>query len=465
MSQTPAAPSNLEATLTAVDAGFDRALTELKDLVRIPSVSWDGFDQAHVEASAQAVADLFNATGLFPEVSVVRHKVGDYQGRPAIIARRPARGNKPTVLLYAHHDVQPEGDLALWDTPPYEPTTRGDRLFGRGAADDKAGVVLHLASLRALLEVAGPDPDLGIALFIEGEEEFGSESFGAILAAHADVLRADAVIVADSDNWTGETPSITVGLRGNAAVVVTVSTLDHAVHSGMFGGAIPDAPLAAIKLINSLWDEHGAVAVPGLVHEHFDYPDYNEDRLREESGLLPGVSTVGEGHILSRMWAKPAITVTGSDLPSLINASNTALPRVRFKLSVRIAPSQDPAAAAQAIREHLERNAPFGAKVELEFEGPNPGYMAKLDGWAATLLTDAMTETWPNPPLHTGIGGSIPFINELVDTFPDIQVLVTGVEDADSRAHSPNESLLLSMFKRAIASQALFLARANEREL
>lgn len=461
LTSSPDDASRTEAVRAAVDAGFDATLADLNDLVRIPSVSWDGFDLSQVDRSAEAVADLLRATGLFPEVTVVSHQVGDYQGRPAIVARRSPKNGRPTILLYAHHDVQPEGPDELWNTPPYEPTLKGDRLYGRGTADDKAGVMLHVASLRALTAVAGPDPDLGIALFIEGEEEFGSGSFGAILAAHTETLRADAVIVADSDNWDEDTPAITVGLRGGGAITVKVSTLDHSVHSGSYGGAIPDAPLAAIRLINSLWDANGEVAVPGLTEDTFDYPDYDEARLREESGLLPGVTPVGTGHILSRSWAKPSITVTGTDLPSLQNASNTALASARFKLSVRIAPSQDPAAAQRAIIEHLRAHAPFGAHLEFETEDLNPGYKADASGWAAELLGEAMADGWRHDAAFIGVGGSIPFINDLMATFPHTHVLVTGVEDADCRAHSPNESLLIPTFRKAIASQALFLARAN----
>jgi cysteinylglycine-S-conjugate dipeptidase len=457
----PADPTLADAIRTAVSARFAASLEDLEALVRIPSVSWDGFDPSAVDRSADAVAALFRDTALFDTVEVVRHTVGDYQGRPAVVGRRPARNGRPTILLYAHHDVQPEGSADAWATPPYEPTRAGDRLFGRGAADDKAGVVLHLASLRALVDAVGPDPDIGIALFIEGEEEFGSGSFGAILDAHGDLLAADAVIVADSDNWDEHTPAITVGLRGGGSLNVTVSTLDHPVHSGGYGGAVPDAMIAAIRMLDSLWTADGEVAVAGLAEEDFDYPDYGDDRLREESGLLPGVSPIGGGHILSRLWAKPSITVTGADLPSVAHASNTLLSSVRFRVSVRIAPSQDPIAAHRAVAEHLRAHTPFGARVEIDGDSFSPGYRADAGGWATALLTASLGEGWGHPTELIGIGGSIPFINDLLARFPDTQVLITGVEDADSRAHSPNESLLIPTFEKAIVGEALFLASAN----
>ena len=205
-----------------------------------------------------------------------------------MLATRAARNGRPTVLLYAHHDVQPTGDDALWESPPFEPTVRGGRLYGRGAADDKAGIMAHIASVRALREAAGDDIDLGIAMFIEGEEEYGSRSFGQFLSDNKDALRSDVIVVADSGNWDSETPALTVTLRGNARFTLTVRTLDHASHSGMFGGAVPDAMLATIKLLATLWDDDGAVAVEGMTTREAETPEYTEETLRDEAGLLPG---------------------------------------------------------------------------------------------------------------------------------------------------------------------------------
>ena len=449
----------------AVHAGLPGAIADLSRLVRIPSVSWDGFDFANVDASAEAVRGLVADTGVFDIVEIRRAAVAGSEelGRPAIVARREPRNGRPTILLYAHHDVQPPGKDEDWDSLPFEPTVRGDRLYGRGAADDKAGVMAHVAAIRALVATVGPDLDLGIVVFIEGEEEFGSRSFGNFLNEHRELLAADVIVVADSDNWDTATPALTVALRGNVTFKLTVSTLSHASHSGMFGGEVPDAMFATIRLLSSLHDEAGSVAVPGLVVHSADTPDYDEDKLRHEAGLLDGVAPLGRGEILSRLWYQPSITITGIDAPSVQNASNTLSPSVSVKVSMRIAPGQDPQAAFEAIESHLHANAPFGAQLSISDIDRGSPFLVDTSGWAVSDAKDAMAEAWGADPVEMGVGGSIPFIADLVEVFPQAQVLVTGVEDPDSRAHSPNESLHLGVFHRAILTEAVLLAKLNSR--
>ena len=449
----------------AVHAGLPSAIADLSRLVRIPSVSWDGFDFANVDASAEAVRALVEQTGVFDLVEIRRAAVAGSEelGRPAVVARREPRNGKPTILLYAHHDVQPPGKDEDWDSLPFEPTVRGDRLYGRGAADDKAGVMAHVAAIRALVATAGPDLDLGIVIFIEGEEEFGSRSFGNFLSENRDLLESDVIVVADSDNWDTATPALTVALRGNVTFKLTVSTLSHASHSGMFGGAVPDAMLATIRLLSTLHDEAGSVAVPGLVQHSAETPEYDEDKLRHEAGLLNGVAPLGRGEILSRLWYQPAVTITGIDAPSVQNASNTLSPTVSVKVSMRIAPGQDPQAAFEAIETHLRANAPFGAQLAISDVDKGSPFLVDTSGWAVADAKDAMAEAWGADAVEMGVGGSIPFIADLVEVFPEAQVLVTGVEDPDSRAHSPNESLHLGVFHRAILTEAVLLAKLNSR--
>lgn len=459
--EAPARPN----LATSVSAGLPSTIAQLSELVRIPSVSWAAFDPAEVHRSAEAVSKLVNDLKVFDSVRISQAPIGETGalGQPAVLATRAAKNGRPTILLYAHHDVQPPGKDSDWESPPFEPTVRGDRLYGRGAADDKAGVLAHIAAIRALVETEGDDFDLGLALFIEGEEEFGSRSFSNFLRQHREELTADVIVVADSDNWDIETPALTIALRGNVTFRLTVKTLDHASHSGMFGGAVPDAMLAMVRLLATLHNESGSVAVAGLTSTEGETPDYDEDRLREEAALLDGVSPIGISSVLSRLWYQPAITVTGIDAPSVANASNTLLPSVSVRISARIAPGQNSADAYAALEAHLKANAPFGAVVEIDDVDRGDPFLVDTSGWAVSEAKAAMTEAWGREAVETGIGGSIPFISDLVELFPSAQILVTGVEDPDSRAHSPNESLHLGVFKRAILAEAILLSKLNAR--
>ena len=465
---SPALPSESDAAvLDAVATGIPAALSDLGHLVRIPGMAWPAFDQTQLERSADAVATLAKETGVFDDVRVLRSAIPgtDEQGQPAVLATRAARNGKPTILLYAHHDVQPPGDDALWETPPFEPTVRDGRLYGRGAADDKAGIMAHIGAIRAVSSVLGDDLDLGIAMFIEGEEEYGSRSFAQFLADNRDALRADAIVVADSGNWDSVTPGLTVSLRGNARFTMTVRTLDHASHSGMFGGAVPDAMMATVRLLSTLWNADGSVAVEGMTSRDAETPDYSEATLRDEAGLLPGTTPIGDGTILSRIWNKPSVTVIGIDATSVAAASNTLLPEVTVVISARVAPGQTGQEAYDALERHLRAHAPFGA--ELSFSDVDLGnpFLVDTSGWAVSLTRDAMRDGYGVAPVDLGVGGSIPFIADLVREFPEAQILVTGVEDPHSRAHSPNESLHLDTFRHAVATEALLLARMNAVEV
>ncbi|HWH97719.1 MAG TPA: dipeptidase [Pseudolysinimonas sp.] len=463
MPATPPSTPLADDLRAAVAAGFPLAVADLTRLIRIPSVSWDDFDPKHVEASAEAVKALAADTGVFDDVDIVQVPIGHGSklGLPAVIATRAARNGKPTILLYAHHDVQPPGEDEHWNSAPFEPTLRGDRLYGRGAADDKAGVMTHIAAIRSLVAVAGEDLDVGLVLFVEGEEEFGSRSLPEILRRYRERIAADVIVVADSGNWDLDTPALTIALRGAVAFNLRITTLGHASHSGMMGGAVPDAPMAAIELLGTLWKKDGSVAVDGLTHHVEETPEYDETKLREESGLLDGVSPIGTGPILSRLWYQPAITVTGMDIPNIRNASNTLVPSVRVRISARVAPGQTAQDAFTAIEAHLLRHVPYGAEISIEDLDVGNPFLVDSTGWAAADALETMGEAWGTEAVEIGAGGSIPFIADLVEMFPAAQILITGVEDPDSRAHSPNESLHLPTLRRAILAEALLLSRLN----
>jgi acetylornithine deacetylase/succinyl-diaminopimelate desuccinylase-like protein len=420
---------------------------DLENLVRIQSVWADPARRDEVHRSADAVAALLRDAG-FAEVQIVSEG-----GAPAVIAHHPAPPGAPTVLLYSHHDVQPEGDARQWDSPPFEPTERDGRLYGRGTADDKAGIATHLAAFRA----HGGNPPVGVTVFVEGEEESGSPSLNRLLAAHRDRLAADVIVIADSDNWTADIPALTVSLRGLADCVVEVATLDHGLHSGLWGGVVPDALTALVRLLATMHDDDGNVAVAGLHVGRAAAVDRDADWVRTESGLLEGVSEIGSGTVAQRLWAKPAITVIGIDTTSIASASNTLIPSARAKVSIRVAPGGDARAHLDAVRRHLQTHAPWGAKVSVTPGDIGQPYAIDASGPVYDAARAAFREAWGVDAIDMGMGGSIPFIAEFAAAYPEATILVTGVEDPGTQAHSINESLHLGVLERAAVTEALLL--------
>jgi acetylornithine deacetylase/succinyl-diaminopimelate desuccinylase-like protein len=420
---------------------------DLEDLVRIDSVWADPARRDQVHRTADAVSKLLVEAG-FGDVKIVSEG-----GAPAVIAHLPAPPGAPTVLLYAHHDVQPEGDVSQWASPPFEPSERDGRLYGRGTADDKAGIATHLAAVRAF---EGNVP-VGVTVFVEGEEESGSPSLGKLLAAHRDELAADVIVIADSMNWTTEIPSLTVSLRGLADCVVEVATLDHGLHSGMWGGVVPDALSVLVRLLASLHDDDGNVAVAGVHQGTAADVAYPPEQVREETGLLDGVTEIGTGSVAERLWAKPAITVVGIDTTSIAMSSNTLIPRARAKVSMRVAPGGDARQHLDALTRHLEEHAPWGAKVTVTPGDTGQPYAIDATGPVYDAARAAFRQAWGTDPVDMGVGGSIPFIAAFAEAFPDAKILVTGVEDPATQAHSINESLDLGVLERAATSEALLL--------
>lgn len=433
---------------------------DLEDLVRIQSVSADPARAGEVRRSAEKVAELFAAEGC--EVEILEPPAST--GGPAVLARKSGPRGAPTVLLYAHHDVQPENDHAEWDSPPFEPTERdsasGRRLFARGAADDKAGIAAHLAALR----IHGDDLPVNVVLFVEGEEEVASESLPTFLHQNLDKLRCDVMVIADSSNFDVGVPALTTSLRGLVRMDVEVRTLTHAVHSGMWGGLVPDALIALSRLIATLHDDVGDVAVKGLIGGPAADVEYPEERLRAESGVAEGVEFFGTGSAVERLWTKPALSITGLDAPQVDGASNTLVPVARAKVSLRVAPGDTCDNVVQRLTEHLEQNAPWGAQVKVTLVDTGEAISIDADGPAFDAAREAFTEAWDGTaPIDMGVGGSIPFIDEFLLAFPGASALVTGVEDPDTRAHGANEGLHLGEFERVIAAEALLLDKLAAR--
>lgn len=454
MTAPPPAQPDPHALRQAVAEAMPGIRSDLEDLVRIPSVSRDGPTSPEVARSAEAIATLLADLGM-PDVRVVDAE----DGAPAVIGRFPAPDGAPTVLLYAHHDVQPAGNLEDWHSDPFEPVERDGRLYGRGAADDKAGVMAHIGALRVLRQAYADGLPVGVTVFVEGEEEVGSPTFRPFLDEYAELLAADVVVIADSANWQVDVPAFTTSLRGLAEVYVEVRTHASEQHSGVFGGLFPDAMMGLVRVLAALHDDQGRVAVPGLVHGPVPAVEVDEAAMRAEAGVREGVASIGEGSAANRIWSMPAVTILGIDAPRTDAAANVMLPVARAKVSMRIAPGQDPAAAQQALADHMVASAPWGVRVTCVPGSVGSAVALVPSGPHADAARAAFAAAWDGTePVHIGIGGSIPFIADVAAKFPDATILVVGPGDPAACWHGPNESVDLEVLRRLTLAEVLLLA-------
>jgi acetylornithine deacetylase/succinyl-diaminopimelate desuccinylase-like protein len=457
--------TDLSGVRAALEARLAAHRADLEALVRIPSVSAAGFDPGQVRRAAEAVRDLLAARGLS------RARLLEVDGsHPAVAAEHLGAGpGVPTVLLYAHHDVQPPGDPAAWSSPPFAPAERDGRLFARGAADDKAGIMVHVAAVDAWLRARDSLP-VNVKVLVEGEEETGSEHLGALLERHGHELDADVVVVTDSSNWKVGTPTLTYLLRGLVDCVVEVRALDHAVHSGMYGGPVPDALTGLVRLLAGLTDADGALAIPGFADDarppserergRLAALDFDEEAFRAEAGVLPGVELVGDrgASVLERLWLRPAVTVLGIDAPSVAESSNTLVPRARARVSVRLAPGQDADRALDRLAGWLRERAPWGLHAEVTPGARGAAFVVEPDGPVFAAAERALSAAFGAPVVYQGIGGSIPLLAPLRERLGGAPVLLTGVEDPDTRAHGSDESLHLGDWRRACLAEAYLFA-------
>jgi cysteinylglycine-S-conjugate dipeptidase len=436
------------AASAAVESAFPLIRSELDRLVRIPSVSAAGFDARQVRRSAEATAAWLRRSG-FRDARLLRTE----GSHPAVYGTIRGPSGSPRILLYAHHDVQPPGRADLWESPPFEPTERGGRLFGRGTADDKAGIAVHAAAIKAW---AGRPP-LDVAIFVEGEEETGSVHLPGFLSNYKELLQADAIVIADCSNWAIGEPTLITSLRGIVDCAVEVRTLDHAVHSGKYGGPVPDALTALCRLISTLHDAAGNVAVKGLHTGPPHRVSMKASRLREVVGLRPEVQFLGDGALTQQMWASPAVAVLGIDAPPVAGAAHKIVPWARAGISVRLAPGDNAERAFQALEEHLLQHAPWNAEVVVTPDHLSQPHLINASGPAFDAFRRACTDTWGRPPVEAGSGGSLPLVAALTETYPDMAMLLTGVDDPESKAHAENESVHLGELQKCCVNEALLL--------
>jgi acetylornithine deacetylase/succinyl-diaminopimelate desuccinylase-like protein len=441
-----------EALRRAVADGMPRTIADLERLVRIPSIGYPGYDPANVRASAEATAEILRGAGV-DDARLLEIE----GGHPAVYGEVPGPPEAPAVLLYAHHDVQPEGSADEWQTPPFEPVVRDGRLYGRGAADDKSGVVVHAAALRALGVPDGRPLPATVRIVVEGEEECSAEHLPALVHGHADLLRADVAVIADGGNERTGVPTIGTSVRGVTDCRVTVRVLPIAQHSGSYGGPIPDAVTALCRMIATLHDDRGEVAIEGLHRFEWAGAPVTEASLREESRVFDSVEMLGSGSIADRLFAKPAVAVLGFDAPRVAGSSNQIVPEASARVSLRLAPGDDPTRARDAMVAHLRAAAPWGVRVEIEADEAGMGYLVDASTPAYAAAKAALAEAFDHEVVEMGSGGSVPIVPMLAGTFPGMAVLIWGAGDDVSNYHSVDESVDLADLERLVLAEALFL--------
>ncbi|WP_406474181.1 dipeptidase [Streptomyces platensis] len=430
-----------------------RARTELAELVAFKSVADPAqFPKSECEAAANWITDTLRADG-FQDVALLDTP----DGTQSVYGFLPGPAGAPTVLLYAHYDVQPPLDETAWVSPPFELTERDGRWYGRGAADCKGGLIMHLTALRALREHGGVP--VNVKVIVEGSEEQGTGGLERYAEAHPDLLTADAIVIGDTGNFRVGLPTVTATLRGMTLVRVQVDTLEGNLHSGQFGGAAPDALAALIRILDSLRAEDGSTTVTGLAADAtWDGLQYAEEDFRKDAKVLDGVGLLGDGTIADRIWARPAVTVLGIDCPPVVGATPSVQAGARALVSLRVPPGTDAAEATKLLAAHLETAAPWGARVAVEQVGQGQAFRADTTSPAYTSMTEALQEAYDGAEMQTsGMGGSIPLCNTLAALYPTAEILLIGLSEPEAQIHAVNESVSPQELERLSLAEALFL--------
>jgi acetylornithine deacetylase/succinyl-diaminopimelate desuccinylase-like protein len=426
--------------------------SDLARLVAIPSISAPNYPEAThppLLEAYEAVATLCRDAG----VRILDPLELPFTA-PALIGEIPAPDGAPTVLLYSHYDVVPVGDESKWESPPFEATERDGAIYGRGTADTKSNILMHVGALRAW----EGKPPVGIKLVIEGMEEVGS-AFSTFPPSRPELFAADAMVIGDMGSFRPGVPTLTVALRGMAMITVEVRTLAGPKHSGQFGGAAPDALLALLRAVDSLHDENGDVTVPGLRREEWTGASYSDDEFRELAEVEPGVPFFGTGGLGERLWTGPALTVTGIDVLPVDRAVNAVVPYARAKLSLRVHPEQDPLEAQAALIGYLESLRPFGVSLTVHAAETGQGFAAETSGPAYDAARAALASAWGSETVSFATGGSIPLVSALQEAVPDAEMLLIGTTDGFANIHAPNERVLVDEFEKATIAEAEFFGR------
>lgn len=429
-----------------------RAHDDLSTLVAMRSVA--DARQFPAEECVRAATWVHDA---FAEVGFDTRLVPTTDGSLAVLGSRPCgEPDAPTVLLYAHYDVQPPVHAAAWRTPPFVMTELNGRWHGRGTADCKGNIVAHLTALRAL----GDDVPVNLKVVVEGSEEQGTGGLEDHLREHPDDLSADAILLCDTGNAAVGKPAVTVSLRGMVNVVVTVETLESEVHSGMYGGPAPDALAALVAILATLRDSAGNTTIGGLDGDRtwFGEP-YPADRFRTDAGVLPGVAVLGDGEVADVLWARPAVTILGIDCPRVVGSSAAIAPRAAARLNLRVPPDMDIDDAEMSLVDHLHAAAPWHAHVRVEVEARGAPFRAAVGGPAHHAIAEAMQETYGVPATTLGQGGSIPLATALANAHPGAEIILMGVEEPRALIHAPNESVAPAEIADIALTEALFLRR------